>query len=352
MSSASRDIALDALFHPFAEGLLQWPAGEVLFLRAREGAALHASRSGALVATQPFKPEADRLQRIGVTLLDEDALPAAAYPLVLLLPPRQREEARALLAKACAAVAPGGTVVIATSNDEGGKTREAELKQLAGSVGTLSKFHCRVAWARPQALDAALAGQWRAGDRPRTVSSAQVPGGGFRSRPGVFAWDRIDPASALLAAQLPADLAGRGADLGAGWGYLSDQVLACAPAVAALDLYEAQARALELARANLAAQVDRVALGFHWHDVTTGLARSDYDFIVSNPPFHAHDRGDRPQLGQRFIEVAAQSLRRGGRLLLVANRHLPYEATLVQAFGSLRVLAEGGGFKVIEAVKG
>ena len=50
--------------------------------------------------------------------------------------------------------------------------------------------------------------------------------------------------------------------------------------------------------------------------------------------------------------MAAQSLRPGGRLLLVANRHLPYEATLVQAFGSLRVLAEGGGFKVIEAVKG
>ena len=83
----------------------------------------------------------------------------------------------------------------------------------------------------------------------------------------------------------------------------------------------------------------------------TGLARSDYDFIVSNPPFHAHDRGDRPQLGQRFIEVAAQSLRHGGRLLLVANRHLPYEATLAQAFASHRVLAEGGGFKVIEGVK-
>ena len=348
MSSASRDIALDALFHPFSEGLLQWPAGEVLFLRAREGAALHAIRSGALAATQPFKPEADRLQRIGVTLLDEDALPAAAYPLVLLLPPRQREEARALLAKACAAVAPGGTVVIATSNDEGGKTREAELKQLAGRVGTLSKFHCRVAWARPQALDAALAGQWQAGDRPRTVSSAQVPGGGFRSRPGVFAWDRVDAASRLLADMLPVDLQGRVADLGAGWGYLSMQVLARCPKVTSLDLYEADARALALAGENLSDA--RVPVSRHWHDVAAGVAER-FDAIVCNPPFHALGRGDRPDIGRAFIAAAAQALKPRGSLWLVANRHLPYEDALGTGFAAATTLRQEGGFKIVHAVK-
>ena len=348
MSSASRDIALDALFHPFAEDLLQWPAGEVLFLRAREGAALHASRSGALVATQPFKPEADRLQRIGVTLLDEEALPAAAYPLVLLLPPRQREEARALLAKACAAVAPGGTEVIAASNDEGGKTREAELKQLAGSVGTLSKFHCRVAWARPQALDAALAGQWRAGDRPRTVSSAQVPGGGFRSRPGVFAWDRVDAASRLLADMLPMDLQGRVADFGAGWGYLSMQVLARCPKVTSLDLYEADARALALAGENLSDA--SVPVSRHWHDVAAGVAER-FDAIVCNPPFHALGRGDRPDIGRSFIAAAAQALKPRGSLWLVANRHLPYEDALGTGFAATTTLKQESGFKIVHAVK-
>ena len=54
----------------------------------------------------------------------------------------------------------------------------------------------------------------------------------------------------------------------------------------------------------------------------------------------------------RFIAVAARAGGPGGRLLLVANRHLPYEATLAQAFSGQRVLAEAGGFKVIEATRG
>ena len=91
-------------------------------------------------------------------------------------------------------------------------------------------------------------------------------------------------------------------------------------------------------------------LEFLWHDVTAGLARR-YDFIVTNPPFHAHDRADRPELGQRFIEVAAQALRPGGRLFLVANRHLPYEHALSAHFAQIRVLAQQGGFKAIEALR-
>ena len=44
MSSNSRDLALDALFHPFNAGLLRWAADGVLFLRAREGAMRSALR--------------------------------------------------------------------------------------------------------------------------------------------------------------------------------------------------------------------------------------------------------------------------------------------------------------------
>jgi 16S rRNA (guanine1207-N2)-methyltransferase len=350
MSTAHRDQSLDALLHPFAEGLLRWPqAGNVLFLRAREGAALHALGARGLVATQPFKPEAERLQRIGAELVDEAALPAATFPLVLVLPPRQREEARALLAKTCAAVAPGGMVIAAVANDEGAKSREADLKLLAGGLNVISKHHCRVFWTRPDStFDSALVAQWSKADARRKVISPNVPGGAFMSRPGVFAWDRVDAASAMLAEALPNDLHGRVADFGAGWGYLSMQVLARCPKVTSLDLYEADARSLALADENLGDA--HLPVHCHWHDVARGVDER-FDAIVCNPPFHALGRGDRPDIGRAFIAAAASALKPGGRLWLVANRHLPYEHALGEGFAQVRTLAQNGGFKIVEATK-
>ena len=107
---------------------------------------------------------------------------------------------------------------------------------------------------------------------------------------------------------------------------------------------------MSLARANLADAGASATLDFHWHDVTAGLPQR-YDFIVSNPPFHTQSRADRPDIGQRFITVAAAALKPGGRLWLVANRHLPYEQTLNDQFGEVRVAGERDGFKVIHARK-
>jgi 16S rRNA (guanine1207-N2)-methyltransferase len=342
---AAGDPALDTLLLPFAQGALTWPAaGGALFLRARSGAALFDAARPGLVCEQGFKPEADSLAHAGLDVVAE-ADPGTRYPLVLVLPPRQRDEARALFARAIAHVAPGGVVVAAMPNAEGAKSGEADLARLAGPLQTLSRAHCRVFWTAPLhgAHDAALAAEWIAADAPRPIVD-----GRYTSRPGVFAWNRIDPASALLAAHLPPDLAGHGADLGAGYGYLATEILARCPGVTALDLYEAEARALELARMNLAPFAQRATLAFHWHDVTTGLLQPA-DFIVTNPPFHGMGQADRPDLGRAFIAAAARALRPGGRLLLVANRHLPYESELAAQFGDVRILAQEQGFKLILA---
>lgn len=337
------DPALDALMLPFASGQLGWPEGGAVFLRAREGAALHAHAPRALVCEQSFRPAHDALQRAG---FEARASGLDAFPLVLVLPPRQRDEARALFAAALSRVRPGGTVVAAMANDAGAKSGQADFETLFGGASALSKHKCRVFWSKPDRADAALADAWRALDAPRPILD-----GRFTSRPGVFAWDRIDPASALLAAHLPATLSGHGADLGAGWGYLSWEVLARSKGVAALDVVEAELRALDCARSNLAPHAARVALDFQWHDVIAGLPKR-YDFIVTNPPFHAL-RGDaRPEIGRAFIAAAAEALEPRGALWLVANRQLPYEDALGARFAAVRIVAQQHGFKVIEAVKG
>lgn len=340
------DPALETLVWPFIEGRLQWPDRGALFLRARDGWPLRQRSWPGLVCEQTFKPDADALVHAGFEVRSDDHDRTRKFPLVLLLPPRQRDEARALMARAIDSVEEGGRVIACMSNNEGARSGEADLAKLAGPLEVASKNKCRVFWTAPLAnsIDRALLAQWRELDAERPIE-----GGRFVSRPGVFAWDRVDIASALLAEELPDDLAGRAADLGAGFGYLSVELLTRCAGVRALDVYEAERRALDLARANLAAFADRT-LHYHWHDVTSGL-RATYDVIVMNPPFHAQRGIDRPDIGRRFITIAAESLNAGGRLWLVANRHLPYESVLTREFGTVRTVAQAHGFKVIEGVK-
>jgi 16S rRNA (guanine1207-N2)-methyltransferase len=342
---ATRDAALETLLLPFADGTLAWPSPDrVLFLRARHGPGLPSDAAGWRVE-QGFHPAADALLAAGIPVEPEHG--TGEFDLVLVLPPRQRQESRALLGRAWQRLAPGGVLVAAQRNDEGARSLQADVTLLFGTAQAASKHHCRVVVARrdaeaPATDAAALAAAWLADDAPRAVGPAAL-----LSRPGVFAWDHVDPGSALLIENLPSDLAGRAADLGAGIGVLSLALLSRCPGIASLDLYEAEARALALARANVDARDPDIPVGYHWHDVTRGLP-ARYDTIVSNPPFHVGREPD-PGLGQAFIAAAAAALAPGGRLWLVANRQLPYEAALGAGFASVRCVVARDGYKIIEA---
>jgi len=342
------DPPLETLFLPLLDGPVPWPARGALFIRARFGAPLQVRAWPGLICQQTFQPDAAALERANLRVVPHD-LDAATerYPLVLLLPPRQRDEARAMFVRALRAVEPGGRLLACASNNEGARSCEADLERIAGPLTTLSKNKCRVFWTAPLAgpKDAALAKEWLQLDAPRPIAE-----GRFVSRPGVFAWDRIDAASELLAGHLPADLAGRAADLGAGFGYLGVELLERCAGIAALDVFEAEGRALDLARRNLAAFESRASIRYCWQDVTAGLA-DRYDTIVCNPPFHTHARADRPDVGRRFIAAAAEALQPGGRLWMVANRHLAYEAALGAGFQRVRRVTQQHGYKIVEAVK-
>lgn len=339
------EAVLSALWLPLLSGELAWPAdGRVLFLNARAGAVLGRLAGIDLHCQQDFRPFATALERMGLRVNEPAA--DARHALVVVWPPRQREAARALFARAWRHCAAGGVVLAAAPNTQGARAAEADLARLAGPLRHLSKHKCRVFWNAPGARpDPVLLADWLALDAPRRNPA------GFVSRPGLFAWDRVDPASALLAETLPPTLAGEVADLGAGYGYLAVELIARCPQLAAVDLYEADARALEPARINVAEAMQAhgrsLRVSVYWHDVTAGLPRT-YDAIVCNPPFH-QGRADLPALGQAFIRAAADALRPQGQLWLVANRHLPYEATLAARFADVRLLAERDGFKALLA---
>ncbi|MET4683991.1 class I SAM-dependent methyltransferase [Brevundimonas faecalis] len=280
------------------------------------------------VQTSPLIP--------GSTAL-EDLAPDSVEEAMIYAPPGATER-RYTLALALRALKVGGRLDVLAPKDKGGSRLAKELKSFGlDFVETAKAHHRRCILGRPdkvEGVDEAIAlGNLRL-----------VPGLEAWSQPGVFAWDRIDPGTALLAQVLPS-LKGTGADLGCGFGALSAVVLRSS-GVTSLRLVDIDRRAIGAARRN----VEDVRASFEWADVRTLEAAGDLDFVVSNPPFHDGGAEDR-RLGQNFIRKAAEMLKKGGTAWIVANRHLPYEAELNAAFKRVRMVADQGGYKIFEAVK-
>lgn len=308
------------------------PSGPIAVFGPRAGDDLSALPKDRLRLVQGFRPDHDHFRALGydVGLTAPEGLAAA-----LVCLPRQREEARAMVAEAVALAQPGATVIIDGQKTDGIDGMHRDLRARVETSAPLSKAHGKIfAFAAPGAQ---VLQDWRAADR-------QVEGG-FVTRPGVFSADGPDRGSALLAAALPAKLPARLVDLGAGWGFLSRAVLA-REGVQHLDVVEADAMALDCARRN----VTDPRATFHWADALTFRPEKAVDAVVCNPPFHTARTAD-PGLGVAFITAAARMLHPGGTLWLVANRHLPYSAVLAAAFREIEEIGSDPGFRLIRATR-
>jgi 16S rRNA (guanine1207-N2)-methyltransferase len=283
---------------------------------------------GDAIQTSPLIPDSAAL---------EAQAPGSADVVMIYAPPGVLER-RYTLALALKALRPGGRLDVMAPKDKGGSRLGKELKAFGLDFAETAKaHHRRCVVIRPETVDGL--------DTAIEAGGPQVvPGLEAWSQPGIFAWDRIDPGSALLAEHLPA-MKGEGVDLGCGYGALATVALR-SPTVTKLKLVDIDRRAIRAARQNIEDPRAKV----WWADVRTLDAKGDKDFVISNPPFHDGGAEDR-RLGQAFIRKAAELLRKGGVAWIVANRHLPYEAELNVAFKRVRLVADAGGYKLFEAVK-
>lgn len=268
-----------------------------------------------------------------------EAIADGSLSAITILAPQGALERRYVLAQALRALHPGAPLVAMAGNKQGGARLADELQDFDCSTDEVARHHFRICRGvrpdAPRGLDAAIAA-----GAPRRLDDL-----GLWSQPGIFSWDRVDPGSALLIAHLPA-LSGRGADLGCGIGILARAAL-CQPAVQHVTLIDIDRRAVDAARRN----VDDDRAGFIWADVRLPKALpKGLDFVVMNPPFHNGGAEDQ-NLGRAFIAGAAAMLRAGGQCLLVANRHLPYEAAIKPLFAEVTQVVQADGYKIYAARK-
>jgi len=313
---------------PFEQGLVDMPSSQVLVMRLVDSFGLHIFPAGT-VLEQGFKPIHKTLSQSGFTV---EPWAEGKFNLALVHLTRSKVENLGNIARAARMTK--GLVMVNGAKTDGIESVLKHLKKVVTVGGVISKSHGKVFWFMGGALP-----DWE------DAAAIHKNRDGFLTAAGMFSSEKIDQGSALLLPHLQG-LRGLGADLGAGWGWLSKQVLGMAD-VTTLELYEADFQALKAAKQNAA---DPRAV-FHWADVTT-LAKPEkpFDFIISNPPFHQSRKAD-PEIGKAFIKTAAALLKPGGRFFIVANRQLPYEATLEQYFKHWKMLEQTGQFKVFETTR-
>ncbi|WP_252731287.1 class I SAM-dependent methyltransferase [Lentibacter algarum] len=260
--------------------------------------------------------------------------PPESAALGLVFVPRGRIEGRVMFARAAALAA--GKLIVDGAKTDGIDSHFKELRARGDCTAAYSKAHGKVFACDVTAE--ALADWAEQGEGGENEA-------GFFTVPGVFSSVKADEGSLLLAEALPDNLGKHVADLGAGWGYLSRAVLT-RESVEELHLVEASSAALSCAKRNL----PDVRAQFHWADATRWEPKFNFDTVVMNPPFHVGRKGV-PELGQQFIDSAANILKGMGKLYMVANRHLPYEDILRERFKFVEEIGGNTRFKLLHAAK-
>ena len=332
------------ILNTFFEGLNEndLPPGAVGFLNATYHPFLDRWKNRPLLLQQFFKPYAETLEARSFKTAPE-LMKATSYSMIIIDMPRNIIEAKALIAQGLNMLQPQGVIICAGGNKAGGTRLKKILKDFgATEIDESSKNRARLGRGIKNDLD------------QDTINAALDAGamrpivdGEFHSMPGIFGWDKVDKGSDILEQIIPIDLKGVGADFGCGYGFLAAHILDDCPDVKHLYCIDADWRAVQACAKN----IQHGAAEFLWEDLTKPIpALKNLDFIVMNPPFHEGKSTD-ANIGAAFIKTAAQSLKPGGALWMVANLKLPYEDVLKTNFASISKKFEGQGFKVFCAIR-
>lgn len=322
------------------------PAGDTLLINSEPNSYLQNLTDHKItVVTQYASTSNNWKKKKIITALEDDR----EFDLIIHYATKFAKENLAAIGKYVSQLKTNGTWLSIIPNRTGASRLKRDITKMFKETDASSKAKCRIFQCSSE-HDTELAEQWENLNIP-----AKIKGTELLTVPGVFSAEKIDTGSLLLAEILKKESwYGSVADLGAAYGYLSHIILRTPrQKIRNLCLYELDQRALACAELNLRESVrgTKTNIEYHWTDVTDAVPHQrPFDTVIMNPPFHeAQDASF--TLGKTFIKQAANILKPGGTLYMVANIHLPYEQTLIEHFRSHRLLGEEKGFKIFLARK-
>lgn len=169
----------------------------------------------------------------------------------------------------------------------------------------------------------------------------------------VFCQDQIDIGARLFLEHLPSFTAQNKAeviDLGCGNGILGISMMQSFPEIQMRFVDESH---MAIASARMTARHANVNMQnalFNVEHCLSDTAPSSCDVIICNPPFHQNNTV-LDEIAWQMFKDALQTLRKGGELRIVGNRHLNHHAKLRKLFGNCETIASNQKFVILSAIK-
>ncbi|MCC4784680.1 16S rRNA (guanine(1207)-N(2))-methyltransferase RsmC [Vibrio splendidus] len=262
--------------------------------------------------------------------------------LVMLYWPKAKAEAEFLLAMLFAKLGKDTEIVVVGENRSGVKSIEKMFAPYGKVVKYDSARRCSFYWGQcfeqPQTFN--LQDWFKTYEVSIDEQSLTV-----KSLPGVFSHGAFDVGSQLLLDTLP-KLKGKVLDFGCGAGVLGAVMASRNPDIE-LEMCDISAFAVASSQATL--EANGLTGKVFASDVYSDTSK-DYQFIISNPPFHS-GLDTSYSATETLLAQAPKHLKRSGEMIIVANSFLKYIPIIEQAFGKCATLNKTTKFAIYHANK-
>lgn len=167
---------------------------------------------------------------------------------------------------------------------------------------------------------------------------------------GVFCREALDIGTRFFLQHLPTSLGeAQVADLGCGNGILGI-VCALNNPQTQLHMVDESYMAVQSAQENWKNALGQRPVSIYAGDGLAAEQPETLDTVLCNPPFHQQQVvGD--FLAKRMFQQSHRSLKKGGELWIVGNRHLGYHISLKRLFRNVEQVAANAKFVILKATK-